>query len=76
MPNMAPPVSVDAKAVGISMSGADDGIPLSKLNPDTDGDGSIEPWEKEAYDKLIAADEDGSGYISVKELVHVPSLAI
>jgi len=44
------------------------GIPLSTLNPDTDGDGHIEPWEKEVYDRIVAADTDHTGVISVRNL--------
>jgi len=47
------------------------GIPIATLNPDTDGDGKIEPWEQECYAKIKAADADGSGNISVKELFDV-----
>ena len=35
------------------------GIPIATLNPDTDGDGKIEPWEQECYAKIKAADADG-----------------
>jgi len=46
-------------------------IPIASLNPDTDGDGQVEPWETECYEKIKAADADGSGNISVKELFEV-----
>ena len=48
-----------------------DGIPISSLNPDTDGDGQVAAWEKETYDRIVRADQDGSGSISVKELFSV-----
>ena len=44
------------------------GIPLSALDPDTDGDGKIEEWEKEVYTRIVAADTDKSGAISVRNL--------
>lgn len=47
------------------------GIPISSLNPDTDGDGDVADWEQECYDKIVAADADGGGSISVKELFGV-----
>ena len=31
----------------------------------------IEPWEKDVYDRIVRADEDKSGNISVKELFGV-----
>jgi len=46
-------------------------IPIASLNPDTDGDGQVEVWETECYEKIKAADADGSGNISVKELFEV-----
>lgn len=45
------------------------GIPISSLNPDTDGDGKVEPWEIDVFERIKDADADGSGSISVKELV-------
>ena len=42
-------------------SGDATGIPLSALDPDTDGDGKIEEWEKEVYTRILAADTDNSG---------------
>ena len=48
------------------------GIPIAALDPDTDGDGKIEPWEKEVFTRIQDADEDKSGTISVKE-VRVPA---
>merc|ERR1719305_397549 len=33
-------------------------IPIAALNPDTDGDGKIEQWEKEVYGRIIKADTD------------------
>ena len=47
------------------------GIPISTLNPDTDGDGKIEKWEKEVFERIKDADADHSGAISVKELFSV-----
>ena len=44
------------------------GIPLSSLNPDADGDGHVEPWEQEVYDRIVAADSDNTGTISQREL--------
>ena len=43
-------------------------IPISALNPDTDGDGKVAPWEKEVFDRIVAADTDRSGAISVRNL--------
>lgn len=47
------------------------GIQIAKLNPDTDGDGKIDKWEKEVYGRIEAADTDKSGCISPKELFAV-----
>ena len=44
------------------------GIPISSLNPDSDGDGQVEPWEVEVFERIKAADADASGIISTKEL--------
>jgi len=44
------------------------GIPISSLNPDTDGDGQVEAWEQEVYGRIVAADTDNSGAISVRNL--------
>ena len=46
-------------------------IPISSLNPDRDGDGKIEKWEQEVFDRIKAADADQSGSISVNELFSV-----
>ena len=35
---------------------------------DTDGDGKIEAWEKEVYGRIVAADTDHTGTISVRNL--------
>ena len=43
-------------------------IAISTLNPDTDGDGKVEKWELEVFERIRAADADGSGSISVKEV--------
>ena len=48
--------------------GTPEGIPLSGIDPDFDGDGKVSPLEKEIYAKLVAADTDKSGYISTHEL--------
>ena len=47
------------------------GIPISSLDPDTDGDGKVEKWEMEVFERIKAADEDKSGSIDVKELFGV-----
>lgn len=47
------------------------GIPITALNPDFQGDGKIENWEKDVYGRIQQADEDKSGVISVKELFGV-----
>ena len=47
------------------------GIPISDLNPDTNGDGHVEAWENDVFLRIEAADEDKSGSISVKELYSV-----
>jgi hypothetical protein len=44
------------------------GIPITSLNPDTDGDGKVEKWEMDVFDRIKKADEDRSGAISVKEV--------
>ena len=36
----------------------DGGIPLSALDPDTNGDGKVEDWESEVYNRIKAADTD------------------
>ena len=50
---------------------ASKGIPISSLNPDTDGDGKVEKWEMDVFSRIKSADEDKSGSISVKELFGV-----
>ena len=47
------------------------GIPITTLNPDSDGDGKVEKWEVEVYNRIKEADADNSGSISVKELFGV-----
>lgn len=47
------------------------GIPITTLNPDADGDGKVEKWEVDVFERIKAADEDKSGAISVKELFGV-----
>jgi len=59
------------EAVRPKTPGTSNGIPIMDLNPDTDGDGHVEPWETECYQQIKAADMDGSGSISVKELFGV-----
>jgi len=49
-------------------AGEGGGIPIAALNPDTDGDGKVEPWEKEVYDRIVAADTDNNVTISVRDL--------
>lgn len=44
------------------------GIPLDSLNPDLNGDGKIDDWEKDVYTRLLAADTDHTGAISVRNL--------
>ena len=44
---------------------------IQALNPDLNGDGHVEPWEKEVYQRLLTADADGSGTVSAKELFGV-----
>lgn len=44
---------------------------ISSLDPDLNKDGRVEPWEKEVYQRLLDADMDGSGTVSVKELFGV-----
>ena len=51
--------------------GRENGISIASLNPDTDGDGKVEAWETEVFDRIKKADEDQSGTISVKELFNV-----
>ena len=47
------------------------GIAITSLNPDSDGDGKVEKWEVEVYNRIKDADADKSGSISVKELFGV-----
>jgi len=47
------------------------GIQIAALNPDSDGDGKVEAWEKEVFERIKEADADQSGAISVKELFGV-----
>ena len=47
------------------------GIPIAALDPDTDGDGKIEPWEADVFRRIQEADADKSGSISVSELFGV-----
>ena len=47
------------------------GIPIFSLNPDSDGDGKVEQWEVEVFNRIKDADADKSGSISVKELFGV-----
>ena len=61
-----PPATLERKSSsGVKSS---TGIDISQLDPDTDGDGQIEDWEKDVFERIKAADADGSGSISVKEL--------
>ena len=47
------------------------GIPISSLNPDTNGDGNVAKWEAETYERIQKADVDKSGSINTKELFTV-----
>ena len=47
------------------------GIPIFALNPDSDGDGKVERWEVDVFNRIKEADADASGSISVKELFGV-----
>jgi len=47
------------------------GISITSLNPDSDGDGKVEKWEVEVFERIKDADADESGSISVKELFSV-----
>ena len=49
------------------------GIPISSLDPDTDGDGKVEPWEVEVFERIKSADADHSGAICALP-VHRPPL--
>ena len=51
------------------MMPVDAGIPLASLNPDIDGNGIVEPWEKEVFAKITAADKDNTGKIPVRTLL-------
>ena len=48
------------------------GIPIASLNPDTDGDGKMEKWEVDVFERIKEADADKSGSINVKEARRVP----
>ena len=56
------------KEMGSELDEYKKGIPIKRLDPDLDGDGKVEPWEKDVYDRLKAADVDDSGSVSAKEL--------
>ena len=51
-----------------AMAGDQSGIPLSALDPDINGDGKIDDWEKEVYGRIVQADTDNTGTISVRNL--------
>ena len=60
------------KQVTVELKNAKAGaIPISTLNPDTDGDGKVEKWEQEVFERIKEADADQSGSIDVKELFGV-----
>ena len=41
----------------VELVGNSDGImSIASLNPDLNGDGQVEPWEKEVYQKLLESD--------------------
>lgn len=42
-------------------------VDLKLLNPDSDGDGKVNPSEKAVYDTLVGADVDKDGYLSINE---------
>jgi len=46
-------------------------IPIDSLNPDCDGDGKVEPWEREVFERIKKADVDQSNTIDVKEFYGV-----
>ena len=63
--------SVSEAATPVESVGGEGIMSIASLNPDLNGDGMVEPWEKEVYQKLLDSDTDGSGTISVKELFGV-----
>ena len=47
-------------------------IPITSLNPDTNGDSKVEKWEADVYERIKAAeDADKSSSISTTELFSV-----
>lgn len=46
-------------------------IDILDLNPDVDGDGKVTPWEKDCFERIKAADANGSGTLNVHELYSV-----
>ena len=44
---------------------------IDDLNPDTNNDGRVDMWEAEVWSRILAADTDQSGTISVRELFAV-----
>jgi hypothetical protein len=63
--------TVIATSITAINEAAKGGIPINTLNPDSDGDGKVEKWEAEVFDRIKDADADKSGSISVKELFTV-----
>lgn len=60
------------KVVTLELKAAKAGaIPITLLNPDTDGDGRVQKWEVEVFERIKEADADKSGSIDVKELFGV-----
>jgi len=59
----------------VTVSEADGGgagvLSIAALDPDLNSDGTVESWEKEVYQRLLDADTDCSGTVSVKELFSV-----
>ena len=59
------------RQMSLEVKEAKGAIPIATLNPDTDGDGKVEKWEVDVFERIKAADADGSGSINVKELFGV-----
>lgn len=57
-----------ARVLPFPMASDQSGIPLSALDPDINGDGKIDDWEKEVYGRIVKADTDNTGTISVRNL--------
>merc|ERR1711966_379097 len=46
-------------------------LDLDNLKPDLNGDGVVEDWEQNVYDKLKAADQNNDGFLERDELYGV-----